>query len=274
MRFCVFLITGLGLLLGCNTHKANRIILMPVEGKMMVNAVVPQLDRQVFGLGIPETIGSREQMWLVNHPEAEIHWQVDQTQGRVSTTWTKEGQVRYRLQLIPAEDYVDLVMTIENESVTPWHEVFAFNCVSPAKAPGFRDSSLSRTYLSVEEQPVPLENLPRIQGPRPTVTVYPTQAHVGHLPPFAQAFEATSPVESDGSWLVVVSEAGDAYMATTTSEASCLFNNTAFGCIHAAPSFGDIAPHDEVTVNSRVYFSKGNLGDFLARYEAYRMNEK
>ena len=89
-------------------------------------------------------------------------------------------------------------MKIENQSDTPWHAVFAFNCVSPAKAPGLRDSSLTRTYLSVDEQPVALGNLPRIQGPRPTVTVYPTQAHARHLPPFAQAFEATSPVESDG----------------------------------------------------------------------------
>ncbi len=272
MRCCVLLITGLGLLFGCKPHKANQIILMPVEGQMMVNAVVPHLDRQVFGLGIPETIGSREQMWLVNHPEAEIHWQVDPIQGSVSTTWAQQGQIRYGLQHLAAQDYVDLVMTIENQSVTPWHGVFAFNCVSPAKAPGFRDSSLTRTYLSLDEEPVPLANLPRIQGPRPTITVYPTQGHAE--PPFAQAFEATSAIDSDGSWLVVVSEAGDAYMATTTAEASFLFTNTAFGCIHAAPSFGDIAPHDAVTVKSRVYFSKGGLGDFLARYAAYRANEK
>ena len=39
--------------------------LQPVPGKMMVNATSPHLGNQVFGLGIPETIGCRERMWLV-----------------------------------------------------------------------------------------------------------------------------------------------------------------------------------------------------------------
>ncbi|HSC29155.1 MAG TPA: hypothetical protein VLD67_17900 [Vicinamibacterales bacterium] len=39
---------------------------------MMVNAVVPHLDRQVFGLGIPETIGSAGEMWLLNLPDGEV----------------------------------------------------------------------------------------------------------------------------------------------------------------------------------------------------------
>ena len=271
MPFFILLTTGLGLLMNCSLLKADPIMLMPVEGKMMVNAVVPDLDRQVFGLGFPETIGCREQMWLVNHPEAEIQWQIDENQGRVSTTWAKEGLIRYTLQLTPREDYVDVFMTIENLSDSTWHEVFAFNCVSPAKAAGFRDSSLTRTYLSVDQEAVALANLPRIKGPRPTVGVYPTQAHAERLPPFAQAFEATNPVLSDGSWMVVVSEAEDAYMATTTMHASFMFNNTAFGCIHAAPSFGQIAPHSKAVVNNRVYLSKGALHDFLERYDSYRM---
>jgi hypothetical protein len=61
---------------------------------------------------------------------------------------------------------------------------------------------------------------------------------------------------------------GRGHMATTTAEAAFLFNNTAFGCIHAAPSFGDIAPHDEVRVNSRVYLARGGLDDFLERYNS------
>jgi len=239
---------------------------------MMVNAVVPGLGRQVFGLGLPETIGCREHMWLVNHPDAEIQWRKDETRGRVSTTWAKEGLIRYTLHLTPTEDYVDVFMAIGNQSESAWHEVFAFNCVSPARAPGFRDTSLIRTYLAVHHQAVSLANLPRITGSNSTIGVYPTEEHIDRLPPFAQAFEATSPVPSDGSWMVVVSAAEDAYMATTTTNASFFFNNTSFGCIHAAPFFGEIEPQGEVTVNSRVFLSKGGLGDFLERYGARRIS--
>ncbi|MDH3215169.1 MAG: hypothetical protein OEN01_02625 [Candidatus Krumholzibacteria bacterium] len=270
LRFLPVAIVGLGLLAGCSSPNPNRIILMPVAGRMMVNALVPQQNRQIFGLGIPETIGSAEQMWLVNHTEAEIVWDVDERKGRVSTAWAQEGNIRYALELTPAEEYVDLVMTIRNVSATTWHDVFAFNCVSPAKAPAFHDSTLLRTYMSVDGDATPLADVPRTLGPRPTVAVYPTRSHAGRLPPFAEAFEAASPVWSDDSWLVVVSEAGDAHMATTAADASFLFANTAFGCIHAAPAFGDLAPHEEATVHTRVFFAKGGLGDFLERYETYR----
>lgn len=270
----VLLSIGLGALLGCQPRQDNRIILMPEQGKMMVNAVVPLLNGQIFGLGIPETIGSREQMMLVNHTEATIHWTVDETQGSVSTTWIKEGHLRYELKIIPAEDYVDLVMTIENQSASKWHGVFAFNCVSPAIAPAFRDSSLERTFVSMHQQATSLATLPRVQGPRPTITVYPTQTHVEELPSFAEAFQATSPIASDDSWLAVISDSGGAYMATTAEDASFLFTNTKFGCIHAAPFFGDIAPHEERTVESRVYFSQGSLQDFQERYESYRMERQ
>lgn len=264
------LIMGLVSLAGCASPESNRILLMPVEGKMMVNAMVPQLDRRIFGLGIPETIGSAEEMWLVNHSDVEVHWDVDERDGRATTAWTKPGQIRYALELIPAENYVDIRMTIENRGSQTWHDVFAFNCVSPAKAPGFPDSTLHRTFISLDGRPAPLADVPRTVGPRPSVTVLPTRAHAERLPPFARAFQATSPARSDDSWVVIISEEGNAYMATTAPDASFLFTNTAFGCIHAAPAFGDIDPDDERTVEARVYLSQGGLGDFMERYEADR----
>jgi len=118
----------------------RRIILMPVQGKMMCNAVVPNLSRQVFGLGIPETIGCRERMWLVNHSDVTIQWHTDSESGVVSTKWSKDELMEYHLNLLPGEDYVDLEIAIKNQSDFTWHDVFAFNCVSPARAPDFEDS--------------------------------------------------------------------------------------------------------------------------------------
>lgn len=237
----------------------------------MINAIVPELHRHVFGLGIPETIGCREAMWLVNHPEADIQWQRDEPSGIVSTRWERGAVMRYSLQMIPTADYVDMIMTIENLSVVTYHEVFAFNCVSPARAPEFKDPSLTRTYLSRQGQPTPLAHTTRRTSPRPTIDVYATQRHGTALPPFAEAFEATSPESSDGSWMAIVSETGDAYLGVTTPDALFLFHNTALGCIHAAPYFGGLSPGQHATVTSRVYVSTGTLQDFRERAHADRM---
>ena len=266
----VFLIIGVFSLIGCNQKETDRIVLMPEQGRMMINALVPDLNGQIFGLGVPETIGSQEQMMLVNHSNAEIHWETDERTGSVSTTWARKDHLRYVLEIVPSKNYVDLVMTVENQSSSTWHDVFALNCVSPANAPSLRDSLHERTYISVEGEPVPLEKLPKVQGLRPTITVYPTKFHAERLPPFAGAFEATNPVHSDGSWVIVVSEDQESYMATATGDASFLFTNTKFGCIHAAPSFGNLAPGEARTVVSRVYLTRGSLQDFLLRYELFK----
>ncbi|NKB67730.1 MAG: hypothetical protein GKR89_11765 [Candidatus Latescibacteria bacterium] len=249
-------------------NSSQRIELMPVEGKMMVNALVPQLDRQVFGLGVPETIGCQEQMWLVNHADVEIDWQLEKRDGSVSARWAQDGLLHYDLRLVPGHDYVDIELVVYNQSDAAWSDVFAFNCVSPAKAPDFRDPDLRRTYLSVAGEPVAVAQMPRVQGPRPSIGVYAHRDYSQCLPPFAQVFEATSPVPSDGTWMAIVAASGDAYMATAAPASSFMFNNTDFGCIHAALLLGAIAPQTQVGGHGRVYFAGGGLDDFLGRHAA------
>jgi hypothetical protein len=256
------------LLVGCDSmsEESSRIIIQPVQGKMMCNAVVPALNRQVFGLGIPETIGSREQMWLVNHPDVHITWAVDLETGTVSTMWTDEAVIAYAVHLIPAEDYIDIRMSITNLSDGTWHDVFSFNCISPARAPDLKDSALVRTYMSVDGQPRALSETTRIRGHMPTVGIYLPFKHEAHIPQFAEAFKATSPDRTDGTWLATVSDTDNTYMATTSDDPLFLFNNTEFGCLHASPNFGTLEPGEEKTVFSRVYLTNGTLDDFLTRY--------
>ncbi|MHB8970706.1 MAG: creatininase family protein [Pirellulaceae bacterium] len=93
---------------------------------MQVTARVPGLDNQAFALGIPETIGCREAM-LVNFPEAKIEWQGPDADGVVSCVWGPGGRVSYTLRLVPADDYIDVEMTIRNHTEFVWRDVFAFN---------------------------------------------------------------------------------------------------------------------------------------------------
>lgn len=150
----------------------SRIVLQPQAGMMQVTARVPALDNQAFALGIPETLGCGEAM-LVNFPEAKIDWHGPDDDGAVSCTWGPGGRISYTLRLVPADDYVDVEMTVRNHTEFLWHDVFAFNCINPIQARSFQDWKLERTYMSKEGQPYCMAQTDSC--PRP-------DAHCGVLP--------------------------------------------------------------------------------------------
>lgn len=247
------------------TTESSRIALQPQPGAMQVTARVPGLDNQAFALGIPETIGCREAM-LVNFPEARIEWQGPDEAGVVSCSWGPGGRISYSLQMIPADDYVDIAMTIRNRTEFFWHDVFAFNCLNPVEAPAFQDWKLDRTYMSSHGQPLRMAQTRRVKGHMPTVGFYlPERVEVGEESIFVRGFGATSPDRTDGSWIVTLSEPAGTYMASTAVEAAFLFDNLDRCCLHAAPSFGDIGPGEGSSTVSRLYLAKGGLDAFLKR---------
>ncbi len=249
---------------------SDRIVLQPQSGAMQVAARVPHLNNQVFSLGIPETLGCREAM-LVNFPEAKIQWQGPDTHGVVSCSWGPGGRIFYTLRLMPAEDYVDVDMTVRNYTEFLWHDVFAFNCLNPTGAPAFQDWKLERTYMSAHGQPFCLAKTTRVKGHMPTVGFYlPERIKAGGESIFVRGFGATSPDRTDGSWIVTLSSPAGAYLAATAMEAVFLFDNLDRCCLHAAPGFGDLGPGEASTTVSRLYLAKGSLDDFLHRLETDR----
>lgn len=248
----------------------KRIVLDPRQGTMTVSARVPSLDNQVFALGIPETIGCREAM-LLNFPEAKIEWTRPGPDGSVSCSWGPGGRVFYTVKLVPAQDYVDVEMTIRNHTEFLWHDVFAFNCLNPIEAPAFKDWKLQRTYMSAKGKPLCMAQTRRVKGHMPTVGFYlPERTKPGEESIFVRTFGATSPDRTDGTWIVTLSEPAGAYMAATAVETAFLFDNLDRCCLHSSPSFGDIGPGQSSTTVSRLYLAKGTLDEFLKRLAADR----
>ena len=248
----------------------SRITLEPQPGSMAVKAKIPGLDNQAFMLGIPETIGCREAM-LVNFPEARIEWQGPDPEGVVSCSWGPGGRISYDLRLIPAEDFVDIEMTIHNHTAFFWHDVFAFNCLNPIEAPSFLDWKLERTYMSSGGKPFCMAQTERIKGHMPTVAFYlPEWVKEGEESVFVRGFGATSPNRTDGSWIVTLSEPAGSFIAATAFDAAFLFDNLDRCCIHSAPSFGNIGPNEKSMAVSRIYLAKGTLESFMQRMETDR----
>ena len=245
---------------------ADRILLQPRQGHMACSARVPTLDGQVFSLGIPETIGCRERM-ILNFPEVDIRWTGPDKDGAISSEWITEGRIRYKTTIVPATDYVDVEMTIENLSDRLWRDVFAFNCVNPVRAPAFKDWELDRTYMSQHGKPTVMSSTKRVKGHMPTVGFYlHERTPWGQESPFVRGFHATSPNRTDGSWIVTLSDPPGSYMAATSPNAEFLFDNLDRCCIHSAAGFGDIPPRGLSTTVCRLYFAHGSLDDFLTRY--------
>jgi acetyl esterase/lipase len=249
---------------------SSRIVLQPQQGSMTVTAKVPDLNGQVFSLTVPETIGCREAM-LLNFPEATVKWAGPDPRGVVSCSWGPGGRIQYSVRIIPANDYVDVEMTVRNHTEFFWHDVFAFNCLNPTGAPDFKDWTLERTYMSSQGKPLCLAQTQRVKGSMPTVGFYlPDRTEPGKESVFVRGFRATSPNRTDGSWIVTLSQPEGSYMAAAVVDAAFLFDNLDRCCIHAAPSFGDIGPGQTKAAVSRFYLARGSLEDFLTRYTADR----
>ncbi len=244
---------------------SQRIVLEPMPGQMACAARVPHLNRQVFALGLPETIGSSEGM-ILNFPEVSIQWEGPDANGVVRHTWRSDGKVEYTLVLIPHDDYVDAEMTIRNIGRSDWTNVFGFNCLNPVNAPQFLDWKLERTYMSKNGQPFRMDGTTRINnGLMKTVQFYVNEG-VTPVSPFVDGFQATSPDKTDDSWIVTLSEDATSYMAATSPKSCFLFDNLDRCCIHSASNFGSIPKGTEKTVTSRFYLAKGGLNDFLQRF--------
>ncbi len=248
--------------------RMEKIRLRPQEGKMNCAAQVPLLGNQTFSLGIPETIGSSEGM-ILNFPEVVIKWNQPEESGAVGYRCVAEGKVDYSVRLVPDVDFVDVTMNIKNISAKQWTNVFSFNCLNPVNAPKFKDWHLERTYMSKNGKPFRMDGTTRInEGAKPFMRTLQFYLHEDYeeVSPFVRGFRSTSPDKTDGSYIVTLSEDGDAYMGATSPKALFLFNNLDRCCIHSATTFGDIAPGKETSVRVRLYLARGTLEDFLNRY--------
>ena len=246
---------------------SQNITLTPVQGSMTCAVKVPDLERQSFALGVPETIGSSEGM-ILNFPETSISWYGPDQDGKISHQWTSPGKIHYSVVMVPHSDYVDLVMTIKNISNNGWTNVFSFNCLNPVNAPQFLDWTLDRTYMSKDGKPFRMDGTTRVNtGQMKTVQFY-LHKDYNHVSPFVNGFGAISPDRTDDSYIVTMSEDGGSYMAATSTSALFLFDNLDRCCIHSATDFGDMPRGAEKTVTSRFYLAKGDLDDFLKRFES------
>jgi hypothetical protein len=221
----------------------------------------PAFPGESFGFAFPECIGDAAQ---------PSDW------NNIVTTWTqtgsvwvcngsRSGELSYVFSVTAGYDWVDFDQQLTNESNRAWANSFAFDCFQCAQSHSIADHECIRHRAGLGDRTTPLIALPRKFSPRPTVQLYDVQGAppVAQIP-FANQFQATPNVVLEG-WLAIQSRDGSRLVAAVARPALFLFNNMEYSCIHAAPSFGPLAPGQTGHARTRVYFVQSSLADWYAR---------
>lgn len=224
---------------------------------------VPLFPGDAFLLNVPEALGDgAKACWFPQFTWTEL------SNGVWRSTGLVKREVDYQVLLTPGFDTVDLQLTATNISDRVWSTSFAFNCFNSFHAPSVNDFECVRIWSSDGAGFKRLVQLPRAWSVRPTIQAYsvlggPAAAGI----PFVAKFGATSSAALEG-WLAIQSRDGARLVAVATKPASFLFQNMEYSCIHAASSFGPLAPGETGTSWTRLYFVQATLADWRTRLQS------
>lgn len=224
---------------------------------------VPAFPGEGFSVGIPEAIGETARSYWFGAITPEWH---DLGGGTWESVGRVEGQLRYVARITPSDDFVDVLVTLTNESEQTWDQSHAFNCFSCGGAPSVADRECVRHWVRRDGRLRRLIEVPRQYGPRPTVQLYsvegaPRAADI----PFVAAFQATPADVVLEGWMAILARDGRRLVAAASKPTLYLFQNMEYSCIHAAPSLGRLDPGQTGEALTRLYFVKATLEDWRQR---------
>jgi hypothetical protein len=238
----------------------------PVPAQMAIRVSgIPAFPREVFHLGIPESIGDAARaVWFGG---IEPKWE-DAGGGAWRQTARREGELSYAITLTPEEDAVDMRLSLTNESDREWRQSLAFNCFGCGGAGSVSDHECVRHWCRVGGEFKRLIEVPRKFSRRATVQLYSVEgAPPGMEIPFVANFAATPDVVLEG-WLAIRSRDGNRLVATASKPTLFLFQNMEYSCIHASPGFGPLKPGETGEAANRIYFVENSLEDWHKRMKA------
>lgn len=239
----------------------------PMQGQMSCGvsgaAAFPGMR---FGLGLPEAIGDAARpVWFggVDPLWEELADGAWRQMGRV------EGELSYRITVAPSDDCVDQVVELTNESGRTWEHSLAFNCFQCGGVPQITDHECLRHWVCSDGSLMPLREVPRQYGPRPTVQLYSVEGSPpGEEVPFVANFAATPRGVVLEGWMGIRSRDGRCLAITASKPCLCLFQNMEYSCIHASPSLGSLEPGETGRALNRIYLVEATLEEWHGRYRA------
>ena len=241
----------------------------------LLNFTVPDFGRQdIFRLCFPEVI-AHETGYVHFYQDATPQWKC--INRVLQYEYTNPQSLWLKVELRPGADAIDIAISVKNLGSSTWPNAYAFNCLNPVNAPSFYDPNMARTWSNfVDKGLVTLDNTHRVffdhhlehergyarQGFRIKGRDFPEG------PTLSSGFGISNDIALE-PFMAIVSKDGQMTMgaAVAHKDAAFLWNNTGYSCIHAAYSFGDVAPGEKKRVQGRLYFIRGGLRQLYQRYK-------
>lgn len=248
-------------------NPSGRIQVHPHEDERSVIIRVPAFPRTPFGYVIPEKAGAADGAVYSHLEWSPIEWHGPDEHGVIGYRGENEKSV-FTARLIPGVDSVEVHQSIRNRTDRVLEHAYSFHCLTACTTPAFADFDRKRTFVAVEDRG--LLSTRQLLGPdairgvirmaRPRFGGHEFIDDLGTRPGQAvakpRAGEPFMFIESvDGGWIA----------AAATSPACFLYTNGGNSCIHACPYFEPIAPGEEGTTVSRLYFLRGGVQELRRR---------
>ncbi len=235
--------------------------------KMCVNFTAPDFPGDEFSVNIPECIadgGSHKITFSVFQPEWRYERQdSDAGPGRLSYSHVAPGRIAHSVLIRHGPRDIDFTVTARNLEDRPWKAAHCFPCLNLSESKVFCDFELTRTFMITENGPLALSKTVR----RKPKSGRPMQYYVigNSVPKWLASSDLLSPDKAAAQCIYTLSPDGSWVVGMASAQATHLFSNIEHSCIHACPSFGEIAPGEEKKAIGKIYFVRGGARDFLAR---------
>jgi len=229
---------------------------------MCLNFVSERFPRDEFSVNIPEQIFADN-----GHKAGFVDFQPEwsASAGRLSFDWRQPGKAAISVALDPSPLVLGYTVTVTNLEGQHWTNACAFPCFNQSEAPTFEDRDMERTFMPVGSELRRLIDIPRVKS----LSGRPFQVFLleGVDERTLLDFGCTNPLRASGGYMITESRDGSWSVGVACESPVLLFNNQEISCIHACPSFGDLAPGTQRSCSGEIRFHKGQAHALARLFE-------
>lgn len=203
---------------------------------------------------------SNKGVWAVDH-----NWK-RHNDGTITCTGQVTENVPYQLSMAPNLEFVEIRVSVTNNSVITFHDLYAHMCLHVRENPLMYDPSMERTFVQINNERIAMnqtDTADSIGGVMPAYFPRAVSPEDRWLPERLRSYGwAISGDVVDSPLAAIVSKDGRSVVGLWFEPFHYVIGNCRkpyHGCIHSEPSFGTLDPGQTASATGRLYVSNGTI---------------
>jgi hypothetical protein len=188
-------------------------------------------------------------------------WDASEAPNRLTADCLVEGKGRFTLDLESVDDYLDIRLSVRNDTSAPMGPLDWAFCAISLESPMLRNPDHDRIFIYTGGR---LHSFLDVNG-KPGMHIIQVAGAGGYVPTLHQTL-AQGTVQAQESVVIVESVGGRHCAALGFEQSYTTMGCTGNMCFHMDPYFGRLSPGEEKRILGRLYLIEGNRDDALARY--------